>query len=111
MSLSLPEDDKKYVYAVYILQALSFLTLFTAVIGLIVNLVKRDDVRGTVYESHFRWQIRTFWFALLWTVLGTLTTALMIGWLVLFVVMFWLIYRIAKGWIRLVDGKPMLDNK
>ncbi|MCU0256933.1 MAG: hypothetical protein MUF60_09315, partial [Vicinamibacterales bacterium] len=57
--------------AVYVLQALSFFFGLTAIVAVVVNYVKRDDVRGTVYESHFDWQIGTFWWGLVWTVLGT----------------------------------------
>jgi uncharacterized membrane protein len=98
---------KKYTYAVYILLALSFITLITPVIGVIINYVKDEDVRGSWLESHFRWQKATFWYGLLWMVLGVLTTPLLIGYGVLAVVTIWLIYRIARGWIFLVDGKEM----
>ena len=98
---------KKYTYSVYILQALSFVTLVTAVIGLIVNYIKQDDVRGSWLESHFRWQQLTFWYGLLWTVLGVLTTPLMVGYAVLAATTIWLIYRVARGWIYLVDGKEL----
>ena len=91
----------------YILQALSFVTLVTAVIGLIVNYIKQDDVRGSWLESHFRWQKATFWYGLLWMVIGILTTWIFIGYAVLLGVTIWLIYRIARGWIYLVDGKEM----
>ena len=98
---------KKYTYSVYILQALSFVTLVTASMGLIINYIKQDDVRGSWLESHFRWQRATFWFGLLWTTLGVLTTPILVGYAVLAVVSVWLIYRIARGWIYLVDGKEM----
>ena len=98
---------KKYTYSVYILQALSFVTLVTAIIGLIVNYIKQDDVRGSWLESHFRWQKATFWYGLLWMVIGISTTWLFIGYAVLLGVTIWLIYRIARGWINLVDGKEM----
>lgn len=92
---------------VYALQAASFLVGFTSVVGVIVNYVKLDDVRGTWVESHFRWQIRTFWFSLLWSVIGAITVYILIGWLVLAVLFLWMIYRIVKGWLYLNDGKPM----
>src|SRR5690625_3838838 len=57
---------------IYILQGLAFFIGLTALVGIIMNYVKRDDVRGTWLESHFRWQIRTFWYVLLWMVLGIL---------------------------------------
>lgn len=98
---------KKYAYTVYILQALSFVLGITAIIGVIINYIKQDDVRGLWLESHFRWQIATFWYGLLWTLLGLLTTWLYIGFAVLGVVSIWLIYRIARGWIYLYDGKEL----
>ncbi len=81
--------------------------LITAVLGIIINYVKDEDVKGSWLESHFQWQKNTFWYGLLWIVLGTLTTFLLIGYLVLAAVVIWLIYRIAKGWIYLVDGKEL----
>jgi len=98
---------KKYTYSVYILQALSFLTLITAIIGLIVNYIKGEDVRGSWLESHFRWQKTTFWYGLLWTILGVLTIPILVGYAVLAAATIWLVYRIARGWIYLVDGKEM----
>ena len=98
---------KKYAYSVYILQALAFVVFVTAVIGLIVNYIKQDDVRGSWLESHFRWQKATFWYGLLWIVIGISTTWIFIGYPVLAGVIIWLIYRIARGWIYLVDGKQM----
>ena len=98
---------KKYTYVVYILQALAFITLVTAVVGLIVNYIKQDDVRGSWLESHFKWQKATFWYALLWMVIGISTTWIFIGYAVLAGLTIWLIYRIARGWIYLVDGKEM----
>ena len=101
-------EAKKFTFAVYILQALSFVFIITAVAGIVINYIKEDDVRGSWLESHFDWQKRTFWYGLLWTVLGTLSIFLLfIGWVILVVVSVWLIYRIAKGWIYLVDGKPL----
>ena len=99
---------KKYTYAVYILQALSFVTLVTAIIGVIINIIKRDDVRGSWLESHFRWQQATFWYGLLWTMLGVLSVWMLgIGYVVLAATTIWLIYRVARGWIYLVDGKEL----
>jgi len=89
------------------LQALSFVLLITAVLGIIINYVKDEDVKGSWLDSHFQWQKNTFWYGLLWTVLGVLTIFLLIGYLVLAAVAIWLIYRIAKGWIYLVDGKEL----
>jgi uncharacterized membrane protein len=98
---------KNIATAVYALQAVSFLLLITYFIAVILNYIKRDDARGTWLESHFRWQVRTFWFGLLWFVLGGLTFFIVIGWAILFAASLWLIYRILKGWLNLNDGKPM----
>jgi len=102
---------KTITQVVYALQALSFMFGLTAVVGLIINYVKRDDVAGTVYQSHFDWQIRTFWWGLLWSVLGfILILALGLGLLVLFVAWVWAVYRVVKGWLKLTEGKPVLPS-
>jgi uncharacterized membrane protein len=87
----------------------SFLFGWPSIIAVIINYVKRGDARGTWLESHFTWQIRTFWFALLWAcvigVLGFLLLIVIVGigvWIIgLFVLGIWAIYRIARGWMRL----------
>ncbi len=101
------QELKKYTYLVYILQAVGFLLPLTAVIALIINYIKDDDARATWLETHFAWQKATFWWGLLWLAIGTGLTIIWIGYLVLPVVTIWLIYRIARGWISLVDGKEM----
>ena len=92
---------------VYILQAASLFVGVTAIVGIVINYLKRDDTRGTLYESHFLWQMRTFWWGLLGLVLGYLTVFLLVGFLILFAVYVWLIYRVVKGFLNLNDGKPM----
>ena len=99
---------KNLAQVVYILYALSYFTGLTAIVGIIINYVKLDDVAGTWLESHFRWQIRTFWFGLLWAVIGIATVFLLIGFAILFANFCWIIYRIVKGWLNLNDNKPML---
>ena len=102
---------KTITTVVYALQALSFAFGVTALVGLIINYVKRDDVAGTIYESHFNWQIRTFWWGLLWGVLGSiLIFAFGLGLVVLFVAWIWAIYRVVKGWLKLNDGKPVMPS-
>jgi uncharacterized membrane protein len=84
-----------------------FLTGWPSIIAVIINYVKQSDVKGTYLESHFRWQIRTFWFALLWVIVSTILVIVLIGLMGYFVVGIWLIYRIARGWLNLNAGKPM----
>lgn len=98
---------KSLTQVVYVLYALSYFTGITAIIGIIINYVKKDDVAGTWLESHFRWQIRTFWFGLLWAVIGAATFFIVIGIAILFANFVWIIYRIVKGWLNLNDNKPM----
>ena len=113
------------VYALHALSLLIGVTTAASIIGafvfgvpsiiaVVINYVKRGEARGTYLESHFRWQIRTFWFALLWSIIGgklfiTLVgIPLAIG--VFFAAGIWAIYRIARGWLALRDQKPMYTN-
>ncbi|OIR08548.1 hypothetical protein GALL_93420 [mine drainage metagenome] len=98
---------KSLVQVVYVLYALSYFTGITAIVGIIINYVKREDAAGTWLESHFRWQIRTFWFGLLWAAIGAITVFIAIGVAILFANFCWIIYRIVKGWLNLNDNKPM----
>ncbi|TDY02772.1 DUF4870 family protein [Thiohalophilus thiocyanatoxydans] len=97
----------KLTHIVYLLQALAYVTAITYVIAVIVNYVKLDDVRGTWLESHFRWQIRTFWYGLLGLIVGAITYFIVIGWLILLATFFWVVYRIVKGWLYLYEKRPM----
>jgi uncharacterized membrane protein len=98
---------KNTTLLVYVLQALSFLGLITAVVGLVISYVKREDAKGTIYESHINWQIKTFWWGLLWFVVGCITSFLIVGFGVLFAVWVWVIYRVTKGWLKLNEGKAV----
>jgi uncharacterized membrane protein len=100
---------KSLTLVVYILQVASVFVGITAIVGVIINYVKRDEAAGTVYESHFDWQIRTFWWMLVWSVLGfILIFALGLGLLVWFVAGIWAIYRVVKGWLKLNDNLPVM---
>lgn len=101
------EKLKNLVLLVYILQAISLVVGLTAVAGVIINYLKRDEVRGTWLESHFEWQIKTFWWLLAGVVVGWLLAIVLVGFLVLFVVGIWYIYRIVKGWLALNDGRGL----
>lgn len=91
----------------------AFLTGWPSIIAVILNYIKQGDARGTWVESHFRWQIRTFWFGLLWVTLcilfivATLGIGILIAWIPLAFVTVWFIYRVARGWLALKDGQPM----
>jgi uncharacterized membrane protein len=116
-----------WTQAIYALHALSLLTGilgaativgafligWPSLIAVILNYVKRSEVRGTWLESHFRWQIRTFWFGLLWVavciifVVMTLGIGLLIVWLPIGGVSLWFVYRIARGWLALREARTM----
>ena len=85
-----------------------------SIIAVVINYLKRGEARGTFLESHFRWQIRTFWFALLWCVIGAVLFVSILGILLAIAVFFaagvWAIYRVARGWLALRDRKLMYIN-
>jgi uncharacterized membrane protein len=89
----------------------AFLTGWPSILAVILNYLKRAEAEGTFLESHFRWQLRTFWFALLWMVLAVLLAVTIIGipaaLLVLIATGLWVLYRIGRGWLALSDGRPI----
>ncbi len=124
--LQLPADSlvtlTHVVYALHAFSAITglttaafivtaFLTGWPSIIAVIINYVKRSDVRGTFLDSHFSWQIRTFWWALLWFVIGGLLIVTLIGAVIgvplMILTGIWVVYRIARGWLALVSRKPM----
>jgi uncharacterized membrane protein len=112
-------------HAIYALHALSILIGLTSaatvigafvfglpsILAVILNYARRLEVRGTVLESHFRWQIRTFWFAFVWVLSGLVLFFTLIGIPLAFAVWFgvtlWVIYRVVRGWMRLQRLEPM----
>jgi uncharacterized membrane protein len=99
---------KQLTMITYVLYALSALVGLTAIVAIIINYIKRDETAGTIYESHFTWQIRTFWWSLLWAVVGFATIIVGVGFLVLIGDSIWVIYRIVKGFLNWNDNKPMI---
>jgi uncharacterized membrane protein len=112
------------VYALHSLSLLIGITTAATIIGafvfgvpsiiaVVINYLKRSEARGTFLESHFRWQIRTFWFALLWCVIAGMLFITVVGILFAFAIFLgaglWAIYRIARGWLALRDRKPMYN--
>jgi len=114
------------IYALHSLSVLIGLTTFHMVVGMfiwglpsivavIMNYARRSATHGTYLESHFRWQIRTFWFAVLWSVVIMAVSVplvlILIGIPILilgyYVLAIWIIYRVARGWLALRDRRPM----
>ncbi|WP_237165179.1 DUF4870 family protein [Pandoraea vervacti] len=103
---------RKLTHVLYALYALFWLTGgVTAIVAIIINYVKRDDTIGTLYASHFTWQIRTFWWSVVWAVLGVALAVVFIGFAILWVLGIWTLYRIVKGWLYLNDSKPMYATR
>jgi uncharacterized membrane protein len=113
------------VYALHALSLLIGVTTAATIIGafvfgvpsiiaVVINYLKRGEARGTFLESHFRWQIRTFWFALLWCLIGGALFVTFVGIPLAVGIYFatgvWAIYRIARGWLALRDRKAMYAN-
>lgn len=122
----LPSDDlitlTHIVYGLHAFSALTgitsaafvvtaFLSGWPSIIAVIINYVKRDSVRGTFLDSHFSWQIRTFWWSLLWVIVAMVMIAtffgIVIGVPLLLLLGIWVIYRIIRGWIALGNRQAM----
>jgi uncharacterized membrane protein len=89
----------------------AFLTGWPSIIAVIINYVKRSDVRGTHLDSHFGWQLRTFWYAVLGAIVALALVLTLIGiplaWILAIVLGIWVLYRLIRGWIALAEGRSM----
>jgi uncharacterized membrane protein len=126
-----PVDDSliSYTHIIYALHAFSALIGLTSgvtivgsfvfglpsIVAVIMNYARRSAVQGTFLESHFRWQIRTFWYGLLFALIVWLISLplmfVLIGFGTLYIglvlIGIWLIYRVVRGWLALKDRRPM----
>lgn len=102
--------ERKWVIAVYILQIIGlFLAIHPAfIVGVVINYVREDKVHNTFLAIHHRWQIRTFWYGLLWLGVGIITTPIVIGPLILLINFIWVIYRVIKGLSNVLSNEPVL---
>jgi uncharacterized membrane protein len=95
----------------------AFLTGWPSIIAVILNYVKRGDpdVEQSYLASHFSWQIRTFWFAVLWVLIAGLLIVTVIGlplaWLLAVVTGLWVLYRIVRGWLALVGQRSVGESR
>ena len=92
----------------------SFVGSVPSIIAVVLNYIKRSDARGTWAESHYRWQIRTFWYSIVGVLVAGVLFVTLIGipfaFAILGVLAIWLAYRIGKGWLRLRDHRPMYTD-
>lgn len=101
-------DARHLTLVIYGLQLAGILIALTPVIGVIVNHAKRRDVAGTVYASHFDWQIRSFWWTVLWLGMGALLLPLFgVGALVMALAAIWFLYRTMRGILNWHQHDPM----
>ncbi|MCC7463465.1 MAG: hypothetical protein IT480_13515 [Gammaproteobacteria bacterium] len=120
---------RRYTHWIYGLHALSvasgllgshtiavrFLFGLPSIVAVIMNYARRDAVRGSWLESHFRWQIRTFWFALLWVAMTSICAAplllvgigIVLAWIGFGLTGAWILYRVIRGWLALREGRPL----
>ncbi len=101
------DSNRQLTLIIYILYALGLFSGITAIIAIIINYVKQDDVRGTWLHTHFDWQIKTFWCVLIVGIIGTLTRFLLIGYVILFVLTLWYIYRMVKGFLAFNERRSI----
>lgn len=89
----------------------TFLTGWPSIIAVIINYIKRSEVAGTYLDSHFGWQIRTFWYTLLWLVIAAVLFATVVGIFLAYILAVgagvWVVYRIVRGWVALNEGRPV----
>jgi uncharacterized membrane protein len=85
------------------------------VVGVIIAHVKRGEAAGTWIESHYRWQIRTFWWSLLWSMvgwlvlltLGIILIGIPIAFLIWAIASIWVLYRVIRGYLAFKDSRPI----
>ena len=117
-----------WTHVIYVLHAVSvlsgmltpvtivsaFATGWPSIIAVILNYIKRDEASGTFLESHFRWQIRTFWFTLMWLCIIVLFWLTLLGIPIAFAlslgVGIWVLYRVMRGWLTLQKRKAMASG-
>ena len=100
------EGDRTLVLVAYVLHLFGAIAGLTSIVGLIINYVKRGQTDDR-FDSHHRWMISSFWWALLWIIIGCITIFILIGWVILFLAWLWYIYRHVRGLIALINGEPM----
>jgi len=100
------ENDRTLAVVSYVLHLVGAVAGITSIVGLVLNYIKRDRY-DELFDSHHAWMIRSFWWAVLWGVIGVITIVILVGWAILFVVWAWYIYRHVRGLIALLNGEPM----
>lgn len=100
------ESHRTMAVVCYVLHLVGAVAGVTSIVGLVLNYVKRDDY-DELFDSHHAWMIRSFWWAILWCVLGLVTIFIGVGFVILFVAWVWYVYRHVRGLVALLNGEPM----
>jgi uncharacterized membrane protein len=100
------ESDRTMAVVCYVLHLVGSVAGVPSIVGLVLNYVKRDGYEE-LFDSHHAWMIRSFWWAILWCVLGLVTIVIGVGFVILFFAWVWYIYRHVRGLIALLNGEPM----
>ena len=103
-------SDTGLALIVYILYLAGFVTVVTAIIGVIIAYIQ-SDTADPIARSHFQFQIRTFWILLLYVAVGLVLTFVGVGVLILLWSLVWSIVRNIKGILALNENKPIADPK
>ncbi len=102
------QSTRTMALAAYVLHLFGAIAGLPSIIGLIVNYLSRgSDSYGDAAATHHRWMIRSFWWALLWLVIGVLTSWLLIGWVICGIAWLWYVYRHVRGLVALVNDDPL----
>ena len=101
-------SERTIVLTAYLLHVLGAVVGVTSIIGLVLNYARRSRYEEPL-DSHHRWMIRSFWWAVLWSLIGALMTFVLIGWAILAITWVWYVYRHVRGLAALANGEPMPD--
>lgn len=103
------QSARTHAIICYVLMLASFFTGLTGLIGLIWAYVAKGGATGTFAEDHFRNVIRTFWFSLMWFIIAAITIKFLIGGAVALFAGIWVLYRMIKGLVRVMNYKAFYD--
>lgn len=106
--LNKPSDaERKTLSLTYILYCIGVFVPLAAMIAVIINHVRVNEVRSDFARNHHRWQMRSFWFTVLWAVLGGFLSGIGVGVIILFFAYLWYIYRVARGGLNFLEDKTL----
>jgi len=107
---ALTQQQTKMLTIMYALFGAGIIVPFTTIAGVIVAYIQRRKYTDPLAQAHMRWIMRTFWFSMLWFVIGAIFSIVVIGYFVLIAAVVWYIYRTIKGYIRLTEGQPPVQS-